>query len=70
MGKVRSGGTACYAQGGAVIGKTSEFMKTPDEFREGSDDAGPDDQTYGKGGQGQAAGNPNPKTKNKGVKKR
>jgi len=25
---------ASYAKGGAVLGKTSEFLKTPDRFRE------------------------------------
>lgn len=51
--------TACFARGGAVIGKVSEFIKTPDHFRGFA--AGPN--TYGKGGKGnpgQAKGRPNP----------
>lgn len=51
---------ACYATGGAVIGKRSEFMKTPDEFREPDND-GATDEVYGKGGKGQAKGGAIPK---------
>ena len=54
--------TACYARGGAVIGKESAFLKTPDRFR------GPavDPNTFGKGGKGnpgQASGHANPTVK-------
>lgn len=67
MGKVIKSGTACYAQGGVVIGKDSEFMKTPDRFRGGQTDP----NTFGKGGKGnsgQATGRPNPAPKNKQAK--
>lgn len=36
-----------YAQGGAVLGRTTNFMKTPDTFREEGESA--TDETYGKG---------------------
>lgn len=61
MSKSRMSQTACYAQGGPVLGKTSEFMKTPDSFR--SEVTVP--VTYGKGGGGQAKGKANPKPSNK-----
>lgn len=51
---------ACYATGGAVIGKRSEFMKTPDEFREAGN-TGATDEVYGKGVGGQAKGGAIPK---------
>lgn len=60
MSKVRSSGTACYAKGGAVYGKTSEFMKTDNEFT-GADD-GTTDEVFGKGTKG-APANPKVKTK-------
>lgn len=36
-----------YARGGAVLGRTTNFMKTPDTFREEGDKA--TDEVYGKG---------------------
>lgn len=54
---------ACYARGGAVIGKVSKFMKTPNEFSEASHGTGATDEVYGKGGDGQASGNSIPKVK-------
>lgn len=58
---------AAYAQGGAVLQKQSSiFMKTPDTFRGGAQD-----QSYGKGGGGNAgglAGNRNPTPKDKSEK--
>lgn len=59
---------ACYATGGAVLGKQSEFMKTPDRFRGEQVDP----NTFGKGAKGQAGGHPNPTVtlpKGKGAKK-
>lgn len=50
---------ACYATGGAVLGKTSEFMKTPDRFRGEQTDP----NVFGKGIGAQAGGKPNPKVK-------
>ncbi len=38
--------TASYAEGGAVLGRTRDFMKTPDEFRDGT---GKNDESWGKG---------------------
>ncbi len=46
MNKNYAGKTAHYAQGGAVLGKVSSFMKTPDQFR---DDRGNEtDENWGK----------------------
>lgn len=56
-----------YARGGAVIGKTSEFMKTPNEFTEPSHGSGATDEVFGKSGDGQASGNSNPTPKNKAI---
>ncbi len=39
---------ACYANGGPVLGKTSEFMKTPDRFRDSQFKKGTEDN-FGKG---------------------
>lgn len=50
---------ACYASGGAVIGKHSEFMKTPDRFRGEQTDP----NVFGKGAGTQAKGHPNPAVK-------
>lgn len=44
------GKTADYARGGAVLGKTSQFMKTPDQFREDKGNA--TDENWGKGASG------------------
>lgn len=62
LGKSQGSKSIRYAEGGAVHGKTSEFLKTPDAVR--TDSGVP--QTYGKGGGGQAMGNPNPKAHDKG----
>lgn len=35
MNKGYQGSTARFAKGGAVIGANSQFLKTPDQFREG-----------------------------------
>ena len=51
-----------YAEGGPVLGRTRDFMKEPDPFRDdGTSREGPDktDQDYGKKGVG-GAGKPNP----------
>lgn len=62
--------TARYARGGPVLGKESEFIKTPDRFRGGkrNDFGGEiDPNVYGKGpspgDRDQAKGHPNPKVK-------
>jgi hypothetical protein len=34
MIKSYKGKTASYAEGGAVLGRTKDFLKTPDRFRE------------------------------------
>lgn len=39
---------ACYAQGGAVLGSTSQFLKTPDQFTTGKGVS----QDYGSKGDG------------------
>lgn len=47
-----------YAKGGPVLGKTSNFMKVPDEFRD-PDEANAvadEDQKYGKSGEGAGKG--------------
>jgi hypothetical protein len=50
MNKNYSGSTQKFAEGGAVLGKTSDFFKTPDQFR---DDRGNDtDENWGKGASG------------------
>lgn len=66
MARVIKSSTACYAQGGAVIGKQSEFMKTPDRFRGEKTDP----NTFGKGGDGQVKGPSNPTPKNKQLPRR
>lgn len=63
LSKSRGSQTAHYAAGGPVIGKVSEFMKTPDDFR--TDRSNATDEVFGKGGDGQASGSPNPKPSNK-----
>lgn len=67
MSKSSGSKTMRYARGGAVIGKTSEFMKTPNEFTEPSHGSGATDEVFGKGGGGQASGNSNPTPKNKAI---
>lgn len=60
---------ASYAQGGEVLGRTRNFMKEPDPFRDdGTSREGPDalDQDYGK--TGSAAGKANPKGRDKSLK--
>ncbi len=57
---------ASYAKGGAALGKTSPFYKTPDEFRDPSHgkmerpgvvgDLADADQKYGKSGAGAGKG--------------
>lgn len=53
---------ASYAQGGLVLGRTKDFMKEPDKFREGRFQPKPEktDETWGKG---QSAANPAAKDK-------
>lgn len=67
MSKSSGSKTIRYARGGAVIGKVSEFMKTPNEFTERSHASGDSDEVFGKGGDGQASGNSNPTPKNKAI---
>lgn len=67
MSKSTGSKTTRYARGGAVIGKVSEFMKTPNEFSEASHGSGATDEVFGKGGGGQASGNSNPTPKNKAI---
>ncbi len=58
-GDIRSIG---YAAGGPVLGRTVNFMKTPDEFRD-PDHANPnadEDQKYGKSGDGAGSGSTKP----------
>lgn len=49
---------ACYASGGSVLGRTRDFMKEPDEFRDPSHatPAADKDQKYGKDGPGKGSG--------------
>jgi hypothetical protein len=55
MNKGYQGKTESYAQGGAVLGRNSSFMKTPDTFR-GSLQPNPapvkTDENWGKGASG------------------
>lgn len=44
------GKTQHFAQGGAVLGKVSQFLKTPDQFRE--DKSKSTDENWGKGTSG------------------
>lgn len=49
---------AAYAEGGAVLGRTRDFMKMKDEFRD-PDEKNPnadEDQKYGKEGDGKGEG--------------
>lgn len=50
--------TIGYAKGGPVLGRTREFLKEPDEFRDPDEhDVTPDkDQLYGKEGEGKGSG--------------
>lgn len=50
MNKGYSGSTQKFAAGGPVLGKTSSFMKTPDQFRE--DKSNSTDENWGKGTSG------------------
>ena len=52
MNKSYEGKTASYASGGAVLGKTSEFLKTEDQFRATyhKDPEAGADKPYGKTG--------------------
>lgn len=52
--------TQSFAKGGAVLGKESRFMKTPDEFRDDKSNA--TDETWGKGMKGDTTA-PAPKGK-------
>lgn len=49
---------ASYAAGGPVLGRTVDFMKTPDEFRDPrhANPAADADQKYGKSGPGAGKG--------------
>ena len=49
---------ASYAAGGPVLGRTREFLKEPDEFRDPDEHiTTPDkDQLYGKSGEGKGTG--------------
>lgn len=71
MSKRTSGGVAHFAKGGAVIGRYSPFMKTPNEFSERSHGDGATDEVFGKGkspgDEDQARGPANPRGKNKQV---
>jgi hypothetical protein len=40
---------ACYAEGGAVLGRTRDFMKTPDSFSAKSHGSGKTSEVFGKG---------------------
>lgn len=44
------GKTQGYAAGGPVLGKTSDFMKTPDQFRGEGDDKSGEYQDFAKSG--------------------
>ena len=52
MNKGYSGSTQSYAKGGPVLGKTSEFMKSEDQFRAAyhKDPGAGADKPYGKSG--------------------
>jgi hypothetical protein len=54
--------TASYAEGGAVLGRTKDFMKTPDRFRESQFKKKTED-VFGKG-----ESTANPKGKDKSLK--
>lgn len=62
MARAKSYGTfdAAYAAGGPVLGRTRDFMKIPDEFRnpeEGKQgDSADEDQKYAKSGEGAGKG--------------
>ncbi len=49
MNKAYSGKAASYAAGGPVIGKESEFMKTPDRFRDAQFGRKETQDNFGKG---------------------
>lgn len=66
MSKSRSSGVGCYAQGGPVLGRTREFIKTPDITTDGRMPPKPSKlprQQYGKGKDASSA----PKMRNKQV---
>lgn len=50
MNKGYQGSTQKFAQGGPVLGKVSDFMKTPDQFRDDRSNA--TDENWGKGESG------------------
>lgn len=52
MGYAKGGDvrTASYAAGGPVLGRTREFLKEPDEFRNDAEQNDAEDQNYGKSG--------------------
>lgn len=52
----------CFAQGGEVLGRTKDFMKTPDRFREGRFTPKPE-PTEDVWGKGDSAANPAGKDK-------
>ncbi len=56
------GSTAKYAEGGAVLGKTSEFLKSEDQFRAAyhKDPGAGADKPYGKSGPNAGTGEVKP----------
>lgn len=74
MGYAKGGDVrvASYAAGGAVLGRTRNFMKEPDEFRDPDEGnaAADEDQLYGKSGEGAGKGcyPPPPARKSKVIK--
>ena len=59
MNKNYSGKSASFAKGGEVLGRTKDFMKTPDRFRDSQFTKKTED-VFGKG-----ESTPNPKGKDK-----
>lgn len=51
MAKGYAGKTESFAAGGAVLGRTKDFMKTPDRFRDSQFKKGTEDD-FGKSGKG------------------
>ena len=58
MAKGYMGKSCSYAEGGPVIGKVSNFMKIPDEFRNPDEGhaVADEDQMYSKSGEGSGSG--------------
>lgn len=54
MNKGYSGSTQKFAEGGAVLGRSRDFLKTADEFREGKNSKATD-ETWGKGMKGDSS---------------